>query len=291
VSRPVLLEEPRSSAQRRQWTRWRRLCQALVALFYLLLPWLNVHGYRQVVGTLASLKIGSLDLTEPAAGLAAALGAGRVSVVLLVGVAPVVGLALLAGPVFCSWVCPWGLLSEGVDRLHQRLLPRPWRERAWVRVRTVRWAMLAAALLLGGLLAMPLAAVISAPRLITSLPLEVIYLRILSPVTAGLLLALLALEVFGPRRLWCRALCPVGALANYLRFPKTLAVRFAPERCLCPRLPLCHLHCPWGIDPRQAGRFDGCSNCLACVDGCPSGALTVGWGSPVGRQSRPRDDS
>ncbi len=237
-----------------------------------------------MAGTLASLKIGSFDLTEPAAGLAAVLAAGRVGAVLLLGMAPVVGLALLAGPVFCSWVCPWGLLSEGVDRLRQRFRPRPWRERAWVRVRTVRWAMLATALLLGGLLAMPLAAVISAPRLITSLPLEVVYLRILSPVTAGLLVALLALEVAGPRRLWCRALCPVGALANYLRGPQTLAVRFAPERCLCPRLPLCHVHCPWGIDPRQANRYDGCSNCLACVDGCPSGALTVGLGRPVGRQ-------
>jgi len=284
VSSPVLLAELRSSAPRRTWTRWRRLCQALVALFYLLLPWLNSLGFRPLAGTLASLKIGSFDLTEPAAGLAAALAGGRVSAVLLLGVAPVVGLALLAGPVFCSWVCPWGLLSEGVDRLRQRLRPRPWREREWVRLRTGRWTILAGVLLLGVLVAMPVAAVISAPRLITSLPLEVVYLGILSPVTGGLLLALLALEVFGPRRLWCRALCPVGALANLLRIPTTLAVRFAPERCLCPRLPLCHIHCPWGIDPRHAGRYDGCSNCLACVDGCPSGALTVGLGSPVGRR-------
>ncbi len=289
MSPAVPSEELRHNSHRGRWTRWRRLCQVLVALFYVFLPWINAQGYRQVVGTLASLKVGPLDLTEPMVGLAAALAGGRVSVVLLVGVAPVVGLALLAGPVFCSWVCPWGLFSEGIDRLRQRLLPRPWRERAWESLRSWRWAALAAVLLLGVVLAMPVAAVISAPRLITSLPLEVIYLGILSPVTAGLLLALLALEVFGPRRLWCRALCPVGALANYLRTPKTLAVRFTPDRCLCPRVPLCHLHCPWGIDPRQAGRFDGCSNCLACVDGCPSGALTVGWGSPVGRQSRPRD--
>ncbi len=268
----------------RRWTRWRRFSQVLVALFYLILPWINARGYRQVCGTLASLKIGPIDLTEPVAGLAAVLAGGRVSAVLLLGVAPVVGLALVAGPVFCSWVCPWGLISEGVDRLRQRLRPRPWQERAWVRVRVLRSAALASMLLVGAVLAVPLAAIISTPRLISVLPLEMVYLRVLSPVTSGLLLGLLALEVAGPRRLWCRALCPVGALANALRTPKTLAVRFSPGRCLCPRLPLCHVHCSWGIDPRQARRFDGCSNCLACVDGCPSGALTAGLGPAAGER-------
>lgn len=273
----------------RRWTPWRRLCQALVALPYLLLPWVNARGYRQVFGTLASLKLGPIDLTEPAAGLAALFASRGVQTVLLLGMAPMIALALVAGPVFCSWVCPWGLLSEGLDRLRHRVRPRQWGQRPWVRVRRLRWVTLAAVLLGGALLAVPLAAWISAPRLISVLPLEGVYLGILSPVTAGLLLALLVLEVVGPRRLWCRALCPVGALANFLRTPKTLAVAFAPARCLCPRVPLCHLHCPWGIDPRHAGRFDGCSNCMVCVDGCPSGALQPGWGATVGNRRPPEE--
>lgn len=163
-------------------------------------------------GTLASLKLGPIDLTEPAAGLAALFAARGVQTAVLLGMAPVIALALVAGPVFCSWVCPWGLLSEGLDRLRQRLRPRPWGQRPWVRVRRLRWVTLAAVLLGGALLAVP----------------------------------------------------------------------------------LCHLHCPWGIDPRQAGRFDGCSNCMVCVDGCPSGALQPGWGAPApnrpteGADARPR---
>jgi len=257
----------------RRWTRWRRLTQAGVALFYLALPWVNAAGFREVAGTLASLKVGPVDLTEPVAALAAALAGLTVSWELVLGVAPVAALALLAGPVFCSWVCPWGLISEGVDRLRQRLGPRPWRGSPWVGVRRLRWAALAGVLLAGALLAAPLGALLSAPRLITTLPLEAVWLRVVSPVTGGLLGALLLLELVGPRRLWCRALCPVGALANLLRTPRTLRVAWDPARCACARHPSCFLRCPWGVDPRQAGRYDGCSNCLVCVDGCPSGAL------------------
>ncbi|MEP0773779.1 MAG: 4Fe-4S binding protein, partial [Acidobacteriota bacterium] len=142
----------------RRWTRWRRLTQAGVALFYLALPWVNAAGFREVAGTLASLKVGPVDLTEPVAALAAALAGLTVSWELVLGVAPVAALALLAGPVFCSWVCPWGLISEGVDRLRQRLGPRPWRGSPWVGVRRLRWAALAGVLLAGALLAAPLGA-------------------------------------------------------------------------------------------------------------------------------------
>lgn len=264
-----------SRGHTRRWTRWRRLTQTGVALFYLALPWLNAAGFREVAGTLASLKVGPVDLTEPAAALSAALAGLTASWELALGVLPVVALALLAGPVFCSWVCPWGLISEGVDRLRQQLRPRPWAGSPWVGVRRLRWITLAGALLVGALLAVPLAAMLSAPRLITALPLEAVWLRLLSPVTGGLLAALLLLELVGPRRLWCRALCPVGALANFLRIRRTLRVAWDPARCACARHPHCFLRCPWGVDPRQAGRFDGCSNCLLCVEGCPSGALQV----------------
>lgn len=264
-----------SHGHTRRWTRWRRLTQAGVALFYLALPWVNAAGFREVAGTLASLKVGPVDLTEPAAALAAALAGLTASWELVLGVAPVAALALVAGPVFCSWVCPWGLISEGVDRLRQQLWPRPWTDSPWVRVRRLRWVVVAGVLLAGMLLAVPLAAVISAPRLITALPLEVVWLRLLSPVTGGLLAALLLLELVGPRRLWCRALCPVGALANVLRTRRTLRVGWDATRCACARHPSCFLRCPWGVDPRQAGRYDGCSNCMVCVEGCPSGALHV----------------
>lgn len=269
MSRPSAGHEPRSG----RYTRLRRGVQLVVALFYLALPLANAKGLEAVAGTLASLELGPVDLTEPAAGLSAALAAGRVTLVLALGMAPVVLLALVLGPVFCSWVCPWGLVSEGIDAARQRLRPRPWPARSWLTVRRLRWGTLAGLLCLGLFFGAPLAALVSAPRLASSLALEALFLKAVSPVTGGLLLALLALEAFGPRRIWCRALCPVGAIANALRTPRTLRIGYSAESCLHPRVPLCHSGCRWGLDPRAIGRFDACTNCLACVDGCPSGAL------------------
>jgi ferredoxin-type protein NapH len=264
-----------------RWTRWRRASQAAIVIFYLVLPVLAVVGYYGMPGTLAALKLGPVDLVEPAAGLSAIVAAGSVGLTLLVGMLPVVVLALVAGPVFCSWVCPWGAGSEWLDARRHRGRRRVWPGRPWEGIRRLRAGTLglgaAAAIALG----VPVAAWLSAPRLVTTLPIEMIFLRDVSLVTGGLLAGLLVFELVGPRRLWCRALCPVGALANYLRTPRTLTVGYRAETCNCPRLPLCHLRCQWGIDPRAMGRFDGCTNCFACVDGCPTGSLSATTRGPA----------
>ena len=255
------------------WIFWRRLCQAAVVLFYLGLPLANRFGFRAVAGSMASLRLGPFDLNEPAAALTAALAGRTITWALIAGIAPLALLALTLGPVFCSWACPWGLLSEKIDSLRQRFSPRPWPTSGWQKLRRARALILSGFLLFSLFSAIPLAALLSAPRLITTLPLEAIYLGIISPVTGSLLLLLLLLEAAGPRRLWCRALCPAGTLASYLRTHRTAAVTFALEQCLCPHTPICQQTCPWGIDPRHAKRFDGCTNCLRCVEACPSAAL------------------
>ena len=261
-----------------RWTRWRRLCQAAVAALYLGLPLVQLLGVRAVGGNLAALRIGSFDLVEPAAGLSAALAGQRLSVALLRGMAPAVLLAMALGPVFCSWVCPWGLISEGIHRLRYRR--RPWGEVSPAASRKWRLAILGGVLGAGVLLGTPLLATLSAPRLITTLPYEVLALRVVPTVTGTLLLGLLLLELLGPRRIWCRVLCPVGTMATVLRSPWALSVRFESEACRCPGIPPCQLRCPWGIDPRRMRRADGCTNCFTCLDTCSAGALA--WGSGRG---------
>lgn len=260
------------------WGRWRRATQVTVALFYLALPLLSVVEFHHVAGTLAALKLGPLDLVEPAAGISGALAARRIGVTLAVGMLPVVVFALSLGPVFCSWICPWGFLSEGVDALRQKVFGKPWKDESWVRARRARGWTFAAIAIPGAIAGIPLAALISAPRLITTLPLELIFLKVVSPVTGGLLLALLLLEVVGPRRFWCRIGCPVGALASWLRTPRTLTIRYEPSTCICHTPAMCHEDCAWGIDPRKKSTFDGCTNCMKCVEGCPSRSLTPGFG-------------
>jgi ferredoxin-type protein NapH len=253
-----------------RWSAWRRATQAAVALLYLALPPL---GIGWLAGTLSSLKLGPLDLVEPAGALSAALAGRRAGWAMVLGAAPLLALAAWLGPVFCSWACPFGLVSEGLDRL--RFRRRPWAGRPWEAARRVRLGALLGFLAGSLLLGSPLAALLSPPRLVTALPLEAWVLRGLPVATAGLLLAFLVLELLGPRRLTCRALCPAGALAALLRNRRSWGPRLDRERCRCPETPPCQTACPWGIDPRLSPGLDGCTSCMRCVERCPSEALTA----------------
>lgn len=257
-----------------RWTRWRRATQAATALLWLGLPLL---GRPWLTGTPVSLRVGPVELAEPSAALSVALAAGAAPLPLLLGALPPLAVALLLGPVACSWLCPFGLLSEGIDRLRagRGAARARWPERGWEPLRRPRLVALGALLALSALVGAPLAAVLSPPRLAAALPLEAWTGRVVPWVTGGLLLALLALELLGPRRLLCRALCPAGALLALLRRPFTWGPRFAPGGCRCPDHPPCQQACAWGLDPRAMAAGDGCSSCMACVERCPSGALVA----------------
>jgi len=248
-----------------RWTRWRRASQLVFVAFFIALPFTYRMEQHAVLGSLASLKLGPLSLVDPSAGISTILAARRVPASLLAGMILPVLLALTLGPVFCSWVCPWGLVSEAVDRLLGR---KSTRAAAWIP--RLRFSVLAAVFLLSLALGLPLAATLSAPRLISVLPTEIVFLGGASFGTLGLLGGLLVLEIVLPRRFWCRALCPVGSTLVLLRTPWTLRVTWEESSCEAGHCGLCGFTgCSWNLDPRHLQPLSGCTNCGRCVEVCP----------------------
>jgi ferredoxin-type protein NapH len=261
---------PSALDRRPRYTLCRRLSQGAFAVLFLVLPFL---GTTAVTGTAIALAVGPLDLLEPASAVSAWLAAGTLTAGSAVAVLPFVAVTAGLGSVYCAWICPFGLLSEAVDRARPRAARR-WRGRPWLAMRLPRLASLAAFLTASALLSVPLAALLSPPRLASALPLDARLLRAAPPVTLALLVLVLVIDVLLSRRIVCRALCPVGALSALLR-ARGWRPRLDRARCACPSAPACLGACAWGLDPREMRSTDGCTSCLACVEGCPTGALTV----------------
>ena len=89
----------------------------------------------------------------------------------------------------------------------------------------------------------------------------------------GLIFILLLALNLRITRLWCRALCPLGALLGALsRWPVLGLEKQAPRCEECNR---CLLHCQGGDDPIPGARWrqSECHLCFNCVGDCPEGTL------------------
>ncbi len=85
-----------------------------------LVPFLNRKGITAITGTLYSFAVGPVWLTDPVIGVQTILTTMRLDATLLLSLLIPVGLALVLGRVFCSWVCPQNTLSELFDALANR---------------------------------------------------------------------------------------------------------------------------------------------------------------------------
>ena len=261
----------------------RRAVQLLVVAGLCLLPWVNAAGWRGVSGSFFALDFFGIPFADPVgAAQVAAMGflpAGR----LMGGAMLSLAVALLLGRVFCSWVCPYGLLSELVYALR-------WR-RAGVRlvVRHAFWGKIL--LLVLGLVAalgvgFPVLGIVSLPGELSLLPVlawqgDGVWLLLGA---AAVPLAALLLEFATGKRLWCRFVCPqsvlLGAAARCLP-AKTpgLRIGWQAEKCTCKGKAPCQQACSLDLNPRRKGGPDrqNCTHCGDCVNTCDGYGKALGW--------------
>ena len=258
--------------------RLRRLVQVAVLLLLAALPWLNRDGFTGMKGSLFAFDFFGLPFADPLGAVQIGLSGIIPGWRLIAGALVVLAVALCLGRIFCSWICPFGFLSELVHAIRGRRPQKPlkhgFRSRAVIAL---------VGLALVPLLGFPLLNQLSLPGglslgfLTAAAPLSsktihtVLEHLLFFAVPFLPMITVLAVELVTGERLWCRWVCPQSVLlALMARLPVAPRLRRTLSRCICKGEPACRRACSLGLDPRNplsASPLE-CTNCGACVLAC-----------------------
>jgi ferredoxin-type protein NapH len=247
-------------------TRLRRAAQALTLVLVVLIPLANSKGFSFVTGSLYSLEVGPIWITDPLIGLQTLLTSFAMDGALLLSVVIPALFALVFGRAFCGWVCPQNTFSELFDYVAKKKgVKRLFSPALGARPRYLILAAILAATLVFGF---PFASLLSAPGIISVQTARFIYEGVVGLELALIALILLA-ELFLVRRVWCNYICPVGSVLGLFRMKRTLKVVFAEDSVrACAKCRECATACQLGLNPMGGALYPLCHNCGACVGAC-----------------------
>ena len=225
-------------------------------------------------------------------------------------VAFLVVLTLVFGRVYCSVICPLGVLQDGISWLGTHKSKRPYKykkELKWLRYGV--WALFVIALVAGVQVFVALLAPYSAyGRMVQNLlqplylwgnnllawlaeragsyafyPREVWMRSLPTFLIAIVTLVVIVVLSFKGGRTWCNSICPVGTTLSFLsRFAMFRPVIDADQ---CVRCKTCEVKCKAQCISitKEAVHIDysRCVDCFNCIDTCPKGGLKYrfAWGS------------
>lgn len=181
-------------------------------------------------------------------------------------------LSLLLKRAFCSWICPFGSLSEGLALLGRKLL-----KKNFVPPQGLDYLLRSLKYLLLGFFALFIFALMDGEAAYSFLqtPYNKIadikmlnFFKEISGVGITVILALILLSIL-IQNFWCRYLCPYGALLGLLSLLSPWKIRRNETLCIsCGR---CTVACPnqLKVDKSLVVVSPECSGCLNCVEQCP----------------------
>ena len=292
---------PKKTRRKWRWTRLSVQILLLVVFLYLLI------GSR--VGADTFLPSDLFFHLNPLTGLSAMLAEKRFIVPMLLGLLTI-GLTLVLGRAWCSWICPLGTLLDWTSL--RRFRNAPGRLSHWRHVKYLTLAAVLLGALLGTLSLLVLDPVTILFRTLTSglipgmnwlvtraetyfyrydafrgfldgfdnfirgtlLPAAEPYF-VPSIALIVVFVGILALNTIRPR-FWCRYVCPLGGLLGLVSRVSLLRRSVDQDKCnSCRR---CARECPVNaIDSEKAYASDPaeCTLCLKCVEDCPTRAIAV----------------
>ncbi len=267
--------ERRAHRERGEASRWLKRRWAALISINLLFVVSYYFDVQLLEGALTASRFVGFHMADLNSALQVMLAYKNVVLNLVIGTVTVFILwLLLGGRTFCSWVCPYHLLSEWAEKLHLWLLGKGIiKGYSFHRgVRTVFYVIFALLALLTGYTVYE-----------TISPTGILSRALIYGPGVALLwvLALLLFEVFVSRRAWCRYACPIGMTYGLVGSLSPLRVVYSPEACLFGGD--CRTVClvPHVLDATIMGRARDeavpigadCTRCGMCVDICPASAL------------------
>jgi polyferredoxin len=177
---------------------------------------------------------------------------------------------------FCGWLCPVGTISEYLWRLGRRTFGRNVRipRKLDIALRSLKYVLLGLFVYAVASMSVPaIRAFLEGPYGVVSDVKMLNFFRNLG-LTGGIVVAVLIVGSVFVQNLWCRYLCPYGALMGLASLASPLRIRRVESLCIdCGK---CAKACPsvLPVDRLVTIRSAECIGCMECVTSCPAaGAL------------------
>ncbi|GHT15121.1 ferredoxin [Bacteroidia bacterium] len=258
---------------------------------------LFVCGFTNILGTALIHRAGHLQFVP--ALLAATTGL----------VVPLVGLlvvSLLFGRVYCSFLCPTGILQDAVGRMDRLFRKKKMKFRTEKPHTIARYTILGATVIawivgfnavltlldpygafgrVGANILRPIAAagnnllalIFNAFGDYTFYTIDVQIVSVASLVVAIVTLAVIVPLALRRGRYYCNVICPVGTLLGLISKVSLFKIRV--DETACNKCLLCATKCKSGCIDSKSGVIDysRCVACYNCIPVCNSKALKVQW--------------
>ena len=264
---------------------YRRTFQLFVAISFIIIPILNRTDYSYVYGNYFSFHLFGIPFADPLAVLQLTVKNLYLTVDNAIGTLLPLLLAFTLGTVFCSWICAYGLLSELTQQLSRKILGRG---RKGLPLDSNGFPFKMAIFSLGFIGFF----IFSTTPILNQLSMPAWYTRFFQywfgqdiiSLCFLFIFAVLAIEFFAGKRLWCRYVCPQSILITLTKQfnRKRMKVVFDREKCICkPGRERCESACTLSLKPKTL--YDSaeleCSNCGDCVVACKKmgKALSFEW--------------
>jgi ferredoxin-type protein NapH len=269
----IQAERKKKAAGAKKWRRRRWATLIVVNLLFVLSYMFDI---QLVEGALTGSRFVGFHMADLNAALQVMLAYKQVLINLLIGIVTIFLIWwLLGGRTFCSWVCPYHLLSEWAEILHVRLVKKKVVKNHTFdrRARTFLWLTFAV-----------LAFVTSYTVYETISPTGILSRALIYGPGLALawVVALLLFEIFYSRRAWCRYACPIGLTYGLVGSISPLKVTHNVGKCFNDGA--CRQVClvPHVLNSTIKGRAKkvttemgaDCTRCGLCLDVCPTDALS-----------------